>query len=357
MASGHCTRSLADTGREQRASSATFYMPTFLVAALFLEGTELSAAPAYERKYLKVMFQPRPTGGNKGIRYVGRVAFEWLAGPDKGKVIRHIVTFPEPAFLKIVDGKMFVTTDDGDTYEFGVKTRVAPLFRLPRHEILRQIMDASAIEDHDFSRADQAYLNWKSKGSRKADKPRPWVGGELDALQGDGHKFCCLVEAFEHAARGLRTWKDIDESVIPLLRRTSGFESARIPDDEAFAIMMDQVQDREERPSDHLQQYHEEPMVYEDDDHWFSASVDQADLLGYDLSNEETFWLSQVAEDGSLPSPKDKAIAKRLRNKGLVDVYEHPKMRRDDALDQIYYVTHRGDAAQRAYQQYRARWA
>jgi DNA-binding MarR family transcriptional regulator len=95
----------------------------------------------------------------------------------------------------------------------------------------------------------------------------------------------------------------------------------------------------------------------EDKDPSFSASVDQEDLLGYDLSNEETFWLSQVAEDGSLPSPKDKAIAKSLRNKGLVDVYEHPKMRRDDALDQIYYVTHRGDAAQRAYQQYRARWA
>ena len=337
-------------------------MSTFLVAALFIEeGTELSAAPAHERKYLKVLFQPRPTGGNKGIRYVGRVAFEWLSGPDKGKVVRHIVAFPEPAYLEVHGGKLFVTPDDGDAYEFGVKTRIAPLFRMPRHEILRQIMDASNIDDHDFSRADRAYLDWKSKGAKKADKPRPWVGGELDAFRGDGHKFCCLIEAFEHAARGLRTWKDIDERVIPLLRDTPGFENARIPDDEAFAIMMEQVQDREERPSDHLPPLPpelEEPMAYEeDDDLWLTASVDQEDFLGYDLSNEETFWLSQVAEDGSLPSPKDKAIAERLKKKGLVDVYEHPKMRRDKSLDQVYYVTYRGDAAQRAYQQYRARWA
>jgi DNA-binding MarR family transcriptional regulator len=87
------------------------------------------------------------------------------------------------------------------------------------------------------------------------------------------------------------------------------------------------------------------------------ASFEQDSLLGYDLSNDESFWLSQVAEDGSLPSPKDKALADKLKKKGLVDVYERPKTRRDTSLNQVYFVTYRGDAAQRAYQTYRARWA
>jgi hypothetical protein len=335
-------------------------MANFLIAAFFSEGTELSAAPAHDRKYLRVLFQPRPTGGNKGIRFIGRVAFEWTSGPDKGKTIRHIVAFPEPVFLEVKNGKLFVTNEDGESYEFGVKTRIAPLFRMPRHEILRRIMDASGIQDHDFWRADEAYLKWKRHGARKADKPKPWKGGELDAFRGDGQNFCCLVEAFEHAARGLRTWKDIDEQVIPLLRDTPGFEHARIPDDESFAIMMEQLQDREERPSDSLPPLPpelEEPTAYDDDDPWLTASADQENFLGYDLSNDESFWLSQVAEDGSLPSPKDKALAEKLKKKGLVDVYERPKTRRDTSLNQVYFVTYRGDAAQRAYQTYRARWA
>lgn len=87
------------------------------------------------------------------------------------------------------------------------------------------------------------------------------------------------------------------------------------------------------------------------------AEMNQQALSDYEMSSEEAFWLSQVAEDGTLPTPADQKLASKLRNHGLVDVYEKPRSHRDPALEQVYFVTDRGDAAIRSYQAYRARWA
>lgn len=84
------------------------------------------------------------------------------------------------------------------------------------------------------------------------------------------------------------------------------------------------------------------------------AGMDQEEL-GYEgLTNEEAFWLSQVAEGGS---PSDTTRAHVLRKRGLVDVFEPTEPTPDHTLDQVYFLTDRGDAALRAYQAYRARWA
>lgn len=98
-----------------------------------------------------------------------------------------------------------------------------------RAQAYRQILDASGIEDHDFSRADDAYAAWKAK---KRAKPSPWKGGQLDAFEGDlknKKHFTSLLEAFEHATRGAKTWRDLSPVLVQL-------ESAlgvpvRFPDD------------------------------------------------------------------------------------------------------------------------------
>jgi hypothetical protein len=88
------------------------------------------------------------------------------------------------------------------------------------------------------------------------------------------------------------------------------------------------------------------------------GKIEQDNLLGYELPNEESFWLSQVAEGGGSPDKEDAQKAKKLKRKGkLRDVYPKGALVRDPALDQVQYLTYRGDVAQRAYQTYRARWA
>lgn len=88
-----------------------------------------------------------------------------------------------------------------------------------------------------------------------------------------------------------------------------------------------------------------------------NAAMDQRSLSGYELSNEDTFWLAQVAEDGSLPNPNDEKLARKLQFHGLVEVRPKSSRRRDQSLDQVYFLTYRGDVMMRAYQAYRARHA
>ncbi len=124
-----------------------------------------------------------------------------------------------------------------------------------RYETLRAIEDASEIEDHDFAQADAAYHAWKTAGAKQPQakvegkptkkgakktrgprvkrppKPPPWTGGQLDAFEADlkrGRHFTSLLEAFEHASRGARTWRDL-EPVLRMLRDTPGFQNARFP--------------------------------------------------------------------------------------------------------------------------------
>lgn len=96
------------------------------------------------------------------------------------------------------------------------------------------ILDASNIDDHDSSKADEAYRRWKAgKGKRGRPRPPQWRGGELDAFGGDlkqGKNFSSLLEAFEHASRGARTWRDL-EPVLVMLREVPGFGEARFPDE------------------------------------------------------------------------------------------------------------------------------
>lgn len=133
-----------------------------------------------------------------------------------------------------------------------------------RYEALKAIIDASGIDDHDFAAADAAYHAWKTAGTKKEKakiegkptkkakgkqakskqakrgprvkrppKPPPWEGGQLDAFEGDlrrGKHFTSLLEAFEHASRGARTWRDLTP-VLALLRDVKGFEEARFPDE------------------------------------------------------------------------------------------------------------------------------
>ena len=114
-----------------------------------------------------------------------------------------------------------------------------------RYEALRAIEDASGIEDHDFATADDAYHAWKTAGAKQAGakiedeekvegaakkkkrgprtkrppKPPPWRGGQLDAFEGDlknKKHFTSLLEAFEHATRGAKTWRDLSPVLVQL---------------------------------------------------------------------------------------------------------------------------------------------
>jgi len=102
-----------------------------------------------------------------------------------------------------------------------------------RDEAYQAILDASGIKDHDFARADAAYRKWKAgKGKRGRPRPPQWAGGELDAFEADlrrGKHFSSLLEAFEHATRGARTWRDLTPA-LALLRDVPGFKGARFPD-------------------------------------------------------------------------------------------------------------------------------
>jgi hypothetical protein len=129
-----------------------------------------------------------------------------------------------------------------------------------RYEALKAIEDASGIDGHDFSVADAAYHAWKTAGAKqpkaklegkstkkakatkkakrgprvkRPPKPPPWQGGQLDAFEGDlrrGKHFTSLLEAFEHATRGARTWRDL-EPALALLRDVPGFKDAHFPDE------------------------------------------------------------------------------------------------------------------------------
>lgn len=97
-----------------------------------------------------------------------------------------------------------------------------------RSKLLREILEASGIDDTDFARADAAFAAFKA---RKGPKPGPWTGGEIDALLPDtGPRPSGLLEAFERVTRKLRTWRDIRDNVLPRMHDIPGLERARLPD-------------------------------------------------------------------------------------------------------------------------------
>lgn len=134
---------------------------------------------------------------------------------------------------------------------------------IDRHAIYAQLIGEAGIKDHDMARADAAFLKWKGykdalgstkkrnkqgalkgkgKGKREArpsfdgEKPKPWKGGELDAFREhagrkEGAKFTSLIQAFDHAMRGVKTWREVHQKIIPMLREVPGFERVNIPMD------------------------------------------------------------------------------------------------------------------------------
>jgi hypothetical protein len=125
--------------------------------------------------------------------------------------------------------------DGGAPSEEDVRLRHEREDALPRSrdEAYRTIQDASGIDDHDFAKADEAYRHWKAERGKKRRRPPQWEGGELDVFRADmkkGKNFSSLLEAFEHASRGARTWRDL-EPVLVMLRDVPGFENARFPDE------------------------------------------------------------------------------------------------------------------------------
>jgi hypothetical protein len=101
-----------------------------------------------------------------------------------------------------------------------------------RDDAYQAILDASGIKDHDFARADDAYRKWKAGKGKRRVKPPPLTGGQLDAFEGDlrGRHFTSLLEAFEHATRGAKTWRDLTPA-LALLRDVKGFKKARFPNE------------------------------------------------------------------------------------------------------------------------------
>jgi len=116
-----------------------------------------------------------------------------------------------------------------------------------RDALYRDILKASGIQDHDFTRADTAYRKWKAGKGRARKRPPMWPGGELDAFRADGRDFSSLLEAFEHATKGARTWRDV-EPVLALLRDVPGFKSARFPD-EVYARHIEHAAEVEDQGS------------------------------------------------------------------------------------------------------------
>lgn len=203
-----------------------------LVASLLLEAAELLAKlRGPPRRYLRVLRQPRLIRG----RWIGVVQYQYLSGPNAHKVLKHIVVRPREFEIELRGNDIFIKSDEG-RYKFGEKPEDRSLLRTPRTTILNSIIEESGIEDHDFAAADRAYLEWKKR--RLGPKPKAWAGGELDSFRTDGTRFSSLVEAFEHAAKGLKNWAEIDEYVMPLLREVPGFEKARIPEDETLKILL-----------------------------------------------------------------------------------------------------------------------
>lgn len=98
-----------------------------------------------------------------------------------------------------------------------------------RKAVYEAIKDASGIDDHDSAKADVAYWKWK-QNKKRGEKPRPTKISGIDSFERDDKKFSSLLEAFEDATKGAKTWKDI-EPVLRMLQGVSGFKKAVFPEE------------------------------------------------------------------------------------------------------------------------------
>lgn len=69
----------------------------------------------FRRKPIKITQQPKKKRG----AYHGRVTFEWMSGPDRGKKYSQPVTLPEPFKIKLRGQDIIIQPKDGDEYTWG----------------------------------------------------------------------------------------------------------------------------------------------------------------------------------------------------------------------------------------------
>jgi len=116
--------------------------------------------------------------------------------------------------------------------------------KLPTKDVAwQEIKEASCLDDRDYWRADAAYAAYY-KGTKwlgpMAERPAPWAGGELDAVNvALDRKVSSPMEAFVLLTSGARKWTDIT-SAIKTLREVPGLERLRLPD-EVYAAMNEQL--------------------------------------------------------------------------------------------------------------------
>lgn len=248
------------------------YMPEEVAAILCGETPEIVRPNGAKDKYVRRV----PTGyapPKKKYRYLydPRKVKDTSARPQRGEKIK-VQHGDQPGHYEVIktlpNGSVIVVHDEsGHTmeinpirlYDMGMDAnyeafrkaqeaerlrKVSRKDRLPKSkdDVLQMILEASNVGDHDFAKADAAYRAWKRRGRRKAEKPKLWPGGELDAFQGDHKKYCCLLEAFEDHTKDAKTWQDI-LPVLDKLKATKAFggKKIRLPEDIADLHTQDKI--------------------------------------------------------------------------------------------------------------------
>ncbi len=134
-----------------------------------------------------------------------------------------------------------------------IMRRHANADRLPtdRAMLLRDLLDASGVRDHDSAMADRRYVMWqadveaatsvlestmprtraRAAALKSCPKPESKLGGMLDGFDSvkDGKAPCCLLEAFEVATRRMKTWRDVRAVLEPLSMAVG--VNVHLPDD------------------------------------------------------------------------------------------------------------------------------
>jgi hypothetical protein len=199
-----------------------------------------------------------------------------------------------------------------------------------RGALFKELLEAAGVDDHDFARADAAYIRWKQK---QGPKPPPWKGGELDAFAGDAKatgksgklkakKFSGLFEAFVEASKGAKTYADIEAKILPKLRDTPGFENARLPD-HVFDRRVQEHAEREdvaskyEKPKAHAASDAAEPEYGGDTSFDFGANVGEKFA-----ASERGVWLDLRKGEKGAQMPGHRYIRRTPRPGGGYD-YEY----------------------------------
>lgn len=190
--------------------------------------------------------------------------------------------------------------------------------RLPRSraDAYYYIQQVSGIGDHDSAPNDVAYRKWKQGGKRGKKPPPMERDSMLDPFSGDKRRgkkgakkpYSSLLEAFEDATKGAKTWRDILPA-FEKLKEVPGFEEARLPDEvyERHALQ-DEIL-KEEVMSADPEEYGETLISTEEQEPESSEAPVEAGLVdeqGFDWSTGEqtyTDWTDEILNDPFYEDP------------------------------------------------------